>query len=205
EVLGSNSLYSGRLALTQDTRDSAFAATEGYYLEVGYEQVFGTYNYPRVNVDFRKYYLLNERPDGSGRHVLGLSWQVGMSGKETPLFENYFAGGYSTLRGFRFRSAAPQNGGIYVGGEFSFLGSAEYMFPITADDMLKGVVFCDYGTIEEKIEFNQEDFRVAVGAGLRIAIPAMGPAPIALDFAVPIAREQTDRIQNFSFFVGFGR
>jgi outer membrane protein insertion porin family len=33
----------------------------------------------------------------------------------------------------------------------------------------------------------------------------MGPAPIALDFAVPVAREDTDRIQNFSFFVGFGR
>ena len=25
------------------------------------------------------------------------------------------------------------------------------MFPLTADDMLKGVVFCDYGTTEENI------------------------------------------------------
>jgi len=79
------------------------------------------------------------------------------------------------------------------------------MFPITADDMLKGVVFCDYGTIEEEIKVEGDDFRVAVGAGLRVSIPAMGPAPIALDFAIPIAREDTDRIQNFSFFVGFGR
>jgi outer membrane protein insertion porin family len=94
---------------------------------------------------------------------------------------------------------------VIVGGEFSLLGSAEYLFPVTADDMLKGVFFVDYGTVEEKIEIDQDDFRVAVGCGLRVSVPAMGPAPIALDFAVPVAREDTDRIQNFSFFVGFGR
>jgi outer membrane protein assembly factor BamA len=33
----------------------------------------------------------------------------------------------------------------------------------------------------------------------------MGPAPIALDFAVPVARADTDRIQTFSFFIGVGR
>ena len=79
------------------------------------------------------------------------------------------------------------------------------MFPITADDMLKGVVFVDFGTIEEKIEFVSDDYRVAPGIGLRVFVPALGPAPIALDFAFPIAREDTDRVQQFSFFVGFGR
>jgi outer membrane protein insertion porin family len=205
EVIGDSSLFSGRVALTHDTRDSPFAATEGHFLEVAYEQTFGTFDYPRGNVDYRRYFLLHERPDGSGRHVLGASLNTGISGGNTPLYENFFAGGYSTIRGFRFRSANPKSGDVYVGGELSLLGSAEYMFPITADDMLKGVVFCDYGTIEEELKIEMDDFRVAVGAGLRIAIPAMGPAPIAVDFAVPIAREQTDRVQNFSFFVGFGR
>ena len=72
--------------------------------------------------------------------------------------------------------------------------------------MLKGALFCDYGTVEEEYDnIDMEDFRVAIGAGIRITVPAMGPAPIAVDFAVPLAREDTDRIQNFSFFVGFGR
>ncbi len=204
-ALGDSSLFSGRVTLTHDTRDSPFAPTEGHMLELSYEQVFGTFDYPRGIVDYRRYFLLNERPDGSGRHVLGASVRTGFSGAQTPIYENFFAGGYSTLRGFRFRSASPQSDGVYVGGEFSLLGSVEYIFPITADDMLKGVVFSDFGTIEEKIEINKDDFRVAVGAGLRVSVPAMGPAPIALDLAVPISREQTDRIQNFSFFVGFGR
>ena len=86
-----------------------------------------------------------------------------------------------------------------------FLGTVEYRFPLTADDMLNGVVFVDYGTVEEKVELNPENYRVAPGFGLRIAIPAMGPAPIALDFAFPIASAALDRERVFSFFVGFGR
>ena len=54
---------------------------------------------------------------------------------------------------------------MIVGGEMRFLGSLEYMMPLTADDMIKGVVFCDYGTVEENIEFNSDNFRVAVGTG----------------------------------------
>jgi outer membrane protein insertion porin family len=47
--------------------------------------------------------------------------------------------------------------------------------------------------------------RVAPGFGLRITLPAMGPAPIALDFAFPVAYAPYDSQQLFSFFVGFAR
>jgi outer membrane protein insertion porin family len=156
-------------------------------------------------MDYRLYYLLRERPDGSGRHTLAYSFRTGFSGGNTPLFENYFAGGYSTLRGFDFRGASPQNMGVTVGGEFRFLGSVEYFFPLTADDMVKGVAFCDFGTVEEKIAIHADDYRVAPGIGLRLSIPAMGPAPIALDFAIPVAKEDTDRRRSFSFFFGYTR
>ena len=205
EVLGKNELWSGKVTLAHDTRDIPFFPTEGHFLEFSYEQVFGEFDYPRGAVDYRRYFLLSERADGSGRHVLSHSMRLGFSGANTPLFENYFAGGHSTMRGFKFRGASPEDQGITVGGEFSMLGSAEYVFPVTADDMLRGVLFVDYGTIEESIEINGDDFRVALGAGMRITVPAMGPAPIAIDFAVPVMREDTDDIQNFSFYVGFGR
>ncbi len=71
--------------------------------------------------------------------------------------------------------------------------------------MIKGVVFCDFGTVEQNIEVDWANFRVAPGFGVRINIPALGPAPLALDFAVPVAHAKTDNIQNFSFFFGFGR
>ena len=207
EVLGKNELYSGRVTLTHDTRDIPFFPTEGHLIELSFEQAFGSFDYPRAELDYRKYFLIRERPDGSGRHTLGYSFQLGFSGTNTPLYENYFAGGYSTLRGFEFRGASPVSTGtdVRVGGEFRFLGSAEYVFPLTADDMLKGALFVDYGTIEREIELNAENFRVAPGFGLRISVPALGPAPLAFDFAFPVAQADTDDTRVFSFFFGVGR
>lgn len=205
-VIGNNDLFSGRVTLTHDTRDNAFLATQGHLIELAYEQVFGSFDYPRGELDYRQYFLMRERPDGSGRHTLAYSFRLGFSGPDTPLFENYFSGGYSTMRGFDFRGASPIGAaGVVVGGHFRFLGSVEYFFPITADDMIKGVVFCDFGTTEEQIEMHADNYRVSPGFGLRINIPAMGPAPLALDLAVPVAHAPGDNIQNFSFFFGFSR
>jgi outer membrane protein insertion porin family len=205
EVLGDNNLYSGQLILSHDTRDIPFLPTEGHYIELSFSQAFGTFSYPRADIDLRRHYLLKERADGSGRQTLSLIMETGFSGSNTPIFERYFAGGFSTIRGFDFRGASPVNGGVSVGGNFQFLTSVEYMFPLTADDMLKGVAFCDLGTVEEKIAMYSNSFRVSPGVGLRISVPMLGPAPLALDLAFPLNYADTDQIQNFSFFLGLGR
>ena len=204
-AVGEHEFFSGKLTLTHDTRDNAFLPSRGHLLEMSYEQAFGDFDYPRGDIEFNKYWMVRSRPDGSGRHVIAASHRVGFSGSDTPIFNNYFAGGYSTMRGFTFRGASPEDGGIKVGGEFQFLGSVEYLFPITGDDMIYGVVFCDYGTVEEKIEINADNFRVAPGFGLRVTVPALGPAPLAFDFAVPVSNADYDDIRNFSFFIGLAR
>jgi outer membrane protein insertion porin family len=218
---GSNALHGFKLTLANDTRDSVFLATQGHYLEFGVEQVVGTFEYPRATFDARKYCLIHERPDRSGRHVLTAATQLGFSGNEsghtdffgnvfdTPIYDRFYAGGYSTLRGWDFRGVSPifdpGPGGlnVKVGGEFMWVSTLEYLFPLTADDMMHGVVFTDFGTVEENVTVN--DFRMSAGFGLRITVPAMGPAPIALDFAWPINRVDGDDTQVFSFFMGFTR
>jgi hypothetical protein len=60
-----------------------------------------------------------------------------------------------------------------VGGDFEFLNTVEYLFPLTADDMIHGVVFCDFGTVEQNVSIHRDTFRVAPGAGLRITVPAI--------------------------------
>jgi outer membrane protein insertion porin family len=205
DVLGDNELYTARFRINRDTRDSVFLATEGTLLELIYDQSFGSYDFPQGQINFSHYSRVRERPDGMGRHVLVNTWRVGFSGTETPIYENFFAGGFSTLRGFRFRGASPVEGGVQVGGRFMFLGSLEYMFPLTADEMLRGVAFVDYGTIERDITFNRDTFRVAPGLGVRIAVPALGPAPLAFDFAVPVSKADGDEKQLLSFYMGFTR
>lgn len=202
-VLGSNALYSARFMLTHDTRDSPFLPTQGHRLMFAYEQGFGDFTFPRGEVEGSQYFLLRQRADGSGRHTLSLISMVGFTGADTPIFENFFAGGFGTIRGFRFRGASPTDMGVIIGGRFQWLNTAEYMFPITASDAVRGVAFVDFGTVETNI--NLDNFRVAPGLGLRITLPALGPAPIALDFAVPVVKAATDQTQVFSFNVGIAR
>ncbi|QDU90534.1 Outer membrane protein assembly factor BamA precursor [Pirellulimonas nuda] len=203
EVLGTNQLHGFSARFANDTRDNPFLATQGHYLELTVEQVLGSFTYPRATIDARQYFLLNERPDHSGRHTVMLATQLGFTGANTPIYDHFFAGGYSTLRGFDFRGASPVKNGVEVGGEFQWLNTAQYMFPLTADDMIHGVAFCDFGTVEENVEI--ENLRVSPGVGLRITVPAMGPAPIALDFAWPIQYAPTDDREVFTFFIGFMR
>jgi outer membrane protein insertion porin family len=205
EVQGDNALHGFQIRLANDTRDSPFFPTEGHLIDLSFEQVVGSFEYPRAILDIREYGLISERPDHSGRHVLSASTKIGYTGDDTPIYENFFAGGYSTLRGFDFRGASPVLAGVQVGGRFMWINSLEYLFPLTADDMMHGVVFVDFGTVEEDVNIDIDRVRVAPGVGLRITVPAMGPAPIALDFAWGIERAATDDLQVFSFNVGFTR
>ncbi len=205
EVKGDNYLYGFSGSLTHDTRDNAFLATEGHLLQLSLEQVIGSYDYPRFEAELQKYYLMHERPDGSGRHVLQLKSRFAWTGDDTPIYDHYFAGGFSTIRGFDYRGVSPRMNGIAIGGHALLLNSVQYVFPITADDMVRGVVFLDTGTVEPNLDNWNDKYRLSPGFGLRITIPAMGPAPIALDFAFPIRTNTGDEEQVFAFFVGMNR
>ena len=205
DVLGRNQLYSVSASLQHDTRDNPFLASEGHLLSGTIEETFGSFQYPRASVEWSQFFRIFERADRSGKHVLSLKLQAGYSGDNTPIFERYYAGGFSTIRGFAFRGVTPLDPvyGMGVGGDFQMLSTVQYLFPITADDMLRGVAFVDAGTVEPTITQWVDKVRVAPGFGLRISIPMMGPAPIALDFAFPISEQTGDQRQVFSFFVGF--
>src|SRR5690606_13916030 len=82
DALGANTLHGFRLAMVNNTRDSDFLPTQGHYFEVYGEQVVGTFDYPRGGFDLRKYFLMRERGDHSGRHVLSLTTQVNITGND---------------------------------------------------------------------------------------------------------------------------
>jgi len=201
KVIGNNDLYTGEFRLTHDSRNSPFQPSEGHFFEIGYEKAFGEFDYSRFEIENRNYLLLTQRADESGKQTLSFSTRVGFSGADTPLFENYFAGGYSTIRGFNFRGASPVEGGVQVGGRFQWLNTLEYMFPITADDSFRGVAFTDFGTVEQDIKLRADSFRVAPGVGLRVSIPMLGPAPLAFDFAYPVTKANGDEQRIFSFYM----
>jgi len=206
DVKGSNTLTTARVAVAHDTRDSSFFPTEGHFAELAFEQGFGEFVYPRVELQGTQHYTVYERLDGQGKHVVSLHGEVGWSDTGTPLFEHFYAGGYQSFRGFAFRGVSPIDAGIRVGGDMSYLGSIEYSIPLTADDMIKAVAFTDFGAIERSHrDVSASTFRLSAGVGLRLVIPMMGPAPLAFDFGFPILSEKFDDERIFSFYVGLQR
>lgn len=202
-VSGNNFLVAPRIGVSYDTRDSYLRPTEGGTVEASYEQVFGDFNFPILSLEGNKYYSFFPRQDGSGKHVLALRGTLAWAGDDAPVFERFFGGGYRSIRGFEYRGMGPTANGLSVGGQFMMLASAEYQIPVMANDNLYLVGFVDTGTVERNFEIT--DYRVSVGAGLRIVVPMLGPVPIALDFGFPIRKADTDREQIFSFWVGLFR
>jgi outer membrane protein assembly complex protein YaeT len=202
-VLGNNFLAAPRIGASWNTTDSYMRPTEGGIMDVAFEEGFGSFTFPIVNMEASRYFTTYQRPDGSGRHVFAVRSHVGFAGANTPVYESFFAGGFQSIRGFQFRGVGPRINGFNTGGDFLFLNGAEYQIPIKANDQLYLVAFCDTGTVERRVEIM--DYRVTAGVGMRITIPMMGPVPIAIDFGFPIVKSSQDVTQIFNFWVGVFR
>jgi outer membrane protein assembly complex protein YaeT len=200
-VQGNNSLFSVRLGVTRDSRDSYLRPTEGSLVDVSVEEETGSFTFPVFNVEANKYFTIWQRPDSSGRHVLALRSQMSIEGSNAPVYERFYAGGFRTMRGFEFRGVGPDINGFKVGGDFMWLNSAEYQIPIRANDQFYLVGFIDSGTVEPRTEI--KEYRLSTGVGARIVVPMLGPVPIALDFGFPLVKAPEDNKQLFSFWVGF--
>jgi outer membrane protein insertion porin family len=204
-VVGDTTLLGVVGTLAYDTRDNTFFATQGQYYALSLEQAFGTFVFPQATLDLRRFFTIHQRPDGSGKHIVAVAGNLGIQGNNAPLYEHFFAGGIGTIRGFYYRGASPVDQGVIVGGTSEALGTVEYVFPITADDMLRGTTFVDYGIIENGFHYSPESFRLAPGIGILLNVPALGPAPINIGVAIPVIRNPNDTLQYFYFSMGFGR
>ena len=199
---GHSTVLGLRAGLNRDTRDNFLLPSSGSVLDIGVEQVLGDYTFPIGTLEYQKYFTTWQRKDGSGKHVLSAQTQLTVMGQNAPVFERVFAGGIRSFRGFSFRGVGPFENQLNVGGTFGFLNSIEYQVPVLANDKLFWAFFCDHGTVEKN--FSIHDYRVSVGTGVRIVVPALGPLPIAIDVAVPLNRTAFDNKQLISVYMGVG-
>ncbi|HEV3163677.1 MAG TPA: BamA/TamA family outer membrane protein [Isosphaeraceae bacterium] len=197
---GHTTLASLRPSLRFDNRNDPFAPNKGQYVEFAFEQGWGNFTFPKFTVEGRQYVTLGRRPDGTGKRILKFRGYYGISGRDTPVYERFFAGDFGSMRGFSYRGVGPHILGVNVGGIMTALGSIEYQFPLMANDQLHQVIFTDFGTVESSYRFTT--FRAAIGTGIRINIPQFGPYPLAFDIAFPLVKEDGDRTRIFAFFMG---
>lgn len=210
EVEGRNMLTGLGLSLTRSTIpfEERFTPSRGTYLELRAEQVGilgGDFNFTKLEAEHTLYVPLSE--DFLGRRtVLSVNTKVGyiVQDDEAPVYERFYMGGRS-FRGFEFRTVSPrsvqQNGDPSsepVGGEWLFFFGLQLEQPLW-QNILSGVVFVDSGTVVNDPGF--EDYRVSIGAGVRLRIPALSNAPLAFDFGIPVVSEDTDQQRTFSFSI----
>ena len=207
-VNGETVVTSIGLNATRNTTDSRLFPTRGNLLQMGITRsgaMGGDFDFTRADAEFRQFWTVDE--DFYGRRtVLSLRVEVGyiLEEDEAPIFERFYAGGHRTFRGFSFRGVGPRGirndtgtlGDDPVGGDWLFLAGLEYNFPIY-QEIVRGVFFTDTGTVQDDVGMDQ--YRVSIGAGVRLKIPFLGQAPFALDFAVPLLKEDGDDSQLFSF------
>jgi len=200
---GHSTLTSVGLSLRRDTTNRGMLPARGTSSQIAWESfgaLGGEFQFQKITASVNAYHALGE--DLLERKtILGMHLDAGYIYNDAPFFERYYAGGIGSVRGWRFRGISPRSGLAEdpVGGNFSITGSLELGFPL-AGDTLRGVVFADAGTVEEDFEINT--VRTSIGAGIRLIVPLLGPAPIAIDFAWPLNKDDEDDTQVISFSFG---
>jgi outer membrane protein insertion porin family len=205
ERRGVSDLTSMELRFRRDTtnpgvlpyRGSVTNLTWEYYGALG-----GDYNFHKFTVTWDGYQTVGEDLLGR-RTVLGLHTTTGFIPiGNSVFFERFYGGGLGSIRGFKYRFVSPYGGrgDDPVGGDFAITGSAELNFPIYGEN-LRGVTFMDAADVESNVRFGI--IRTSVGAGIRLILPFLGQAPIAIDLAVPLSAAPHDQRELISFSFGF--
>ncbi|CAN5798428.1 outer membrane protein assembly factor BamA [soil metagenome] len=209
EVEGTSFLVGVGVRLSRTALDSTIRPTAGTRLDFSAERIFGDFNFTKLGVGSSAYIPLYE--DFFTRKTV-LTLRAGASlipeaQGEAPLFERFYLGGRE-LRGFAFRGVSPRGivagsvppriGLDAVGGKFSMFTGAQVEQPLISET-IAGVAFLDAGTVDDQISVSK--YRVAVGIGLRLYLPQLGPAPLAFDIAVPLRKQGTDDRRFFSFSI----
>jgi outer membrane protein insertion porin family len=119
------------------------------------------------------------------------------NGYTVPYKELFHIGGPATVRGFEFGQIGPQIFDNSLGGKKAFVFNAELLFPVTADQSIKGVLFYDGGAgwdtpnpaiAQPYLRNNSFDFRHAIGFGIRVT----KPTPVRVDVGFKLDRRKRD-------------
>jgi outer membrane protein insertion porin family len=195
------------MGLTRTDVDDRVRPTRGSRFELSAEQVVGDFTFTRFSAEHFMFFTLREDLLGR-RTVLSMRTAAGIVPQgqdDVPTYERFYLGG-RTFRGFDFRGVSPRgvrndNGepsDEAVGGAWSFFWGLELEQPLY-QDLLSGVVFLDTGTVQEDVGF--DEYRVSVGVGLRVSVPALSQVPIAFDFGFPLVKQDDDEENLFSFSI----
>ncbi|MBE9532196.1 MAG: outer membrane protein assembly factor BamA [Proteobacteria bacterium] len=201
EQEGMTTVSSIRAYVKHDTRNDAFFPTEGYVMsnsiEVAGGVLGGTTSFAKYEVSGQQFIPMPWNTSLSIRGMIG--YVHGYDGQGVPIYERYFLGGISTIRGFATREVGPQdNVGEYIGGETMILMNLEYIFPVFTQKSVRGVAFYDMGNAYDG-PINMSNLRHGAGLGIRWFSPV---GPIRLELGFNLDPRDGEEPQQWEFAIG---
>lgn len=122
---------------------------------------------------------------------------------DLPFFENYFAGGVRSVRGFNDNTLGPRDStNRPLGGSTKLAGSAELFFPVPFMKESKSIrlgTFIDAGMVDDSFSFNEMRYSAGISGEWLSPFGA-----ISVSVAKPINLEDQDDERNFQFSFGSG-
>jgi len=226
------------LSFASDSRNAYFNPTRGTYQRIAAEVALpgSTVEYYRLSYDFARYWpisrtlvLLTQAEIGYGNsygdpHVRdipvfsddgepvfdenGEQLTRRLVADGLPFFENFYAGGVRSVRGFEDNTLGPSfispsrpDFRQPLGGALKTVGSVELIFPTLFDnDATRLSAFLDFGNVFEDVDaWDIGEFRASVGLSLQWQAPI---GPIVINLAQPVITKDGDQTEKLQFSFG---
>ncbi|UCE76680.1 MAG: outer membrane protein assembly factor BamA [Gammaproteobacteria bacterium] len=194
-------------SFAHDTRNRRIFPSQG-----GLQRISGESKIPGSQLEFYKITTSAEHYVPLTRlFVLASKLDVGYGDgygeySSLPFFENFYAGGVRSVRGFEDNSLGPRDSdGDPLGGSFRTVGKVEILFPppfLTDSNSVRLSTFFDIGNVFPGAEdFSGDELRMSVGLAGTWLSPI---GPLAVSIAKPLNDKSGDDTQEFQFSLGAG-
>jgi len=198
DEVGKNRISSLTPGLTYDSRDNVFDPHKGDLVTGSFEwaggMLGGDKDYWKMFTRASHYFPM------PWKSVIEVKGRVGLGDvydntDSIPIYERFFAGGASTIRGYEERTIGPYDPSTKdpLGGASMFVANVEYTYPLFS--FLKVATFFDIGNVWEKMEDfgsnsdtdnNTGKLKKSFGLGVRVKTPI---GPISLDYGFPLDKQ----------------
>lgn len=228
DALNTRTFHTWRTELSwaRDSRNAYWNPTRGTYQRVAAEVTLpgSTVEYYKLYYQFARYWrvhralvLLTSAEIGYGdsygdktvRDIYdadgNLTRTVVADG--LPFFENFYAGGVRSIRGFEDNTLGPYDISPYnsyrqsLGGALKTTGTIEAIFPTIFDtDQTRLSAFIDFGNVYRSADdFEFREYRASIGVSLQWQAPV---GPIVLNLSYPFLTDDDDRTERLQFSFG---
>jgi outer membrane protein insertion porin family len=202
--------WNAEASWASDSRNSFFAPTRGTFQRIGVFMTLpgSTQDYYKLTYQFERYWplrswlVLRTAADVGFGKGYGNATQNGL-----PFFENFYAGGVNSIRGFRDNTIGPFAVAVGstlrqpLGGALKTTGSIETFFPkLINSESARLSTFVDFGNVYAKPgDFEFRSYRASYGISLQWRAPI---GPIIISYAQPFLSDRGDQFEHLQFTFG---